>query len=95
MDILRKKFKKPYGNRELHTSINEAMEDYKMKPGAIYPMFVREKELPYANKVVSTEIYNLIVMVVFSVLLALFSILMLAYREKITKLQLYKSKQSK
>ncbi|NOR45896.1 MAG: hypothetical protein GQ534_09950, partial [Candidatus Delongbacteria bacterium] len=48
---------------------------------------VREKKLPYVNKVVSTEIYNSMVMAAFSLLLAMLSIILLAYREKITKLQ--------
>jgi ABC-type Fe3+ transport system permease subunit len=53
----------------------------------VYPMFVNEKRLPFTNKVISTEIYNSIIMGAFAALLALISILMLAYREKIAKLQ--------
>ena len=101
LDILRKEFKKPYGNRELHTAVNEAMEDFDISLGKkfngkipppenlniAYPMFVNEKKLPFINKVMSTEIYNSMILAGFSLLLAMLSIILLAYREKITKLQ--------
>ncbi|MBN2790265.1 MAG: ATP-binding cassette domain-containing protein [Candidatus Delongbacteria bacterium] len=101
LDVLRLEYKKPFGNRELHTTVNEAKEDFTIglskKYGAkipmlseidvVYPMFINEKRLPYTNKIISTEIYNSIIMALFAALLAMISILMLAYREKITKLQ--------
>ena len=101
LDILRKEYKKPYGNRELHTIINESIEEFdinlkkkyngKLPPAeeleVSYPMFVREKKLPFTNKVVSTEVYNSMIMALFSITLAIMSIILLAYREKLIKLQ--------
>jgi len=53
----------------------------------VYPMFVKEKKIPYTNKVVGTEVYNSMIMAAFSIFLAIISIILLAYREKITKFQ--------
>ena len=101
LDVLRKEYKKPYGNRELHTMINESKEEFdialkkkykgKLPPAeeleVSYPMFVREKKLPFTNRLVSTEAYNSLIMAMFAILLAIMSIILLAYREKLIKLQ--------
>jgi ABC transport system ATP-binding/permease protein len=98
LDELRSKYKESYGNAELNKRVKEAEEKFLISlseempgitdtsdvEGVIYPMFAAQKKLPFFGTVMKTHVYNSILLVVYSFILALLSVTMLAYREKIT-----------
>jgi len=96
LDEMRNRFKTSYGNGELNKRMNESSEKFeiylsespefkaleKEDLDIIYPMFVKEKKIPFTNMIISTQVYNVLILAFYSLVLALLSILMLVYREK-------------
>jgi len=96
LNIFRNKFKTSYGNGELNKRMKESMEKFEIylsednelkqlgkdELNIIYPMFVKEKKIPFTNIIVKTHIYNVIMLTLYSILLGALSILLLVYREK-------------
>jgi ABC-type multidrug transport system ATPase subunit/ABC-type multidrug transport system permease subunit/putative methionine-R-sulfoxide reductase with GAF domain len=96
LDELRNKYKTEYGNGELNKRMNESMEKFeiylsenaefkgtvKENINVVYPMFVKEKKIPFTNMTVKTHIYNSLMLSLYSLIMAVISIFMLVYRER-------------
>ncbi|MBU4485480.1 MAG: ATP-binding cassette domain-containing protein, partial [Candidatus Delongbacteria bacterium] len=99
LDETRNKYKKDYGNGELNKKLNESEDKFKIflaeenqsekypfiENNIIYPMFAKEKKLPLTKIILETHTYNIIILLLFSVILAIKSVFMLVYREKIAE----------
>jgi ABC-type multidrug transport system ATPase subunit/ABC-type multidrug transport system permease subunit/putative methionine-R-sulfoxide reductase with GAF domain/predicted nuclease of predicted toxin-antitoxin system len=88
LDDFRKKYKSDYGNGEINKRINEADEKFRIESEksvqSIYPMYAKEKKIPFTDIVVETYLYNIIILLMFSAIMAFKSVLFLVYREKIS-----------
>ncbi|MBN2858059.1 MAG: ATP-binding cassette domain-containing protein, partial [Candidatus Delongbacteria bacterium] len=88
LDDFRKNYKSDYGNGEISKRISEADEKLKIESErsvqSIYPMYAKEKKLPFTNMVVETYFYNIMILILYSAIMALISVLFLVHREKIS-----------
>ena len=106
LDEVRNELKESYGNGELYNRMKESAEKYELsqasagsrKISSVLPMFTAQKECPLTGYIIPAYIYNRIILLIFSFVMALISVIMLIYREKITdifqKIQYGKNKKN-
>ncbi|MFO7811156.1 MAG: ATP-binding cassette domain-containing protein [Candidatus Delongbacteria bacterium] len=97
IDDFREENKSAYGNSEINKRVNEAEEkfiihlketgQYQNYPlienDQIYPMFTKEKRIPFTRTVLSTYSYNILMLLIMAIVFSTGSVMMLVYRENI------------
>lgn len=95
--ILRQKYERKFGNREVHLAVTDGNEKFEkmlkvnnqkqlknIPTGRIvYPLFVKEKYLPFTKTKVNTSVYNGLVLLFFSFILNFMTILQLYYKDQL------------